>query len=281
MSARESSTRPVDPPPSKPVAENICTVVVNDWVNDLYKHLVLDAPPTALTVEPGQFFHLLCPAAGGDTPFLRRPMSVYRIDAANRRVEFLYKVIGPGTRGIATLAPGDRFDILGPIGVGFTLEASWRNIVVLGRGVGLATLGPLAELARDNDIGLSAILSARDPGLVMSTDLFRSCGADVITVTDSEGTSAVENVEAILLRLIGEKRADAFFTCGSNRLLLVMQRLGAEHGVPGQVALEQQMACALGMCQCCVRPIREGDEIVHHRVCFEGPVFDLKAAISW
>jgi len=88
-------------------------------------------------------------------------------------------------------------------------------------------------------------------------------------------------VEAILVELIGDKRADAFFTCGSNRLLLLMQRLGEEHGVPGQVALEQQMACALGMCQCCVRPIRAGDEIVHHRVCFEGPVFDLKAAISW
>ncbi len=265
----------------KPVAENICTVVVNDWVNDLYKHLVLDAPPTALTIEPGQFFHLLCPAAGDDTPFLRRPMSVYRIDSANQRVEFLYKVIGPGTRGIATLAPGDRFDILGPIGVGFTLDASWRTIVVLGRGVGLATLGPLAEMAHHHGVGLSAILSARSPDLVMSSDLFQSYGGEVITVTDSEGTSAVDNVEAILLKLIGENRADAFFTCGSNRLLLLMQRLGEEHGVPGQVALEQQMACALGMCQCCVRPIRVGDEIVHHRVCFEGPVFDLKAAISW
>ena len=271
----------IDRPPLKPVAENICTVVTNDWVNPDYKHLVLDAPPTALTVAPGQFFHLLCPAAGDDTPFLRRPMSTYRIDPDNGRIEFLYKVIGPGTRGIATLAAGDRFDILGPIGVGFSLEESWRHIVVLGRGVGLATLGPLAEMAHRNDVGLSAILSARSPDLVMSTELFESYGGEVIAVTDSEGTSDVDNVEAILRKLIAEKRADAFFTCGSNRLLLLMQRLGAEHGVPGQVALEQQMACALGMCQCCVRPIRAGDAIVHHRVCFEGPVFDLKAAISW
>ncbi len=271
----------IDRTPLNPVAENICTVVTNDWVNPDYKHLVLDAPPTALTVAPGQFFHLLCPAAGDDTPFLRRPMSIYRIDPDNRRIEFLYKVIGPGTRGIATLAAGDRFDILGPIGVGFSLEESWRHIVVLGRGVGLATLGPLAEMAHRDDVGLSAILSARSPDLVMSTELFESYGGEVIAVTDSEGTSDVDNVEAILLKLIAEKRADAFFTCGSNRLLLLMQRLGAEHGVPGQVALEQQMACALGMCQCCVRPIRAGDAIVHHRVCFEGPVFDLKAAISW
>ena len=115
----------------------------------------------------------------------------------------------------------------------------------------------------------------------MSNELFESYGGEVINVTDSEGTSSVDNVEAILLKLIGEKRADAFFTCGSNRLLILMQRLAEEHGIPGQVALEQQMACAIGMCQCCVRPIRDGDEIAHLRVCFEGPVFDLKAAISW
>ena len=281
MSDRGSSTGTGDRPALKPVAENVCTVVINDSVNDLYKHLVLDAPPTALTVKPGQFFHLLCPVAGDDMPFLRRPMSIYRIDTANQRVEFLYKVIGPGTRGMATLLPGDRFDILGPIGVGFSLDPSWRNIVVLGRGVGLATLGPLSEMAHRHGVGLNAILSARSPDLVMSTDLFQSYGGEVITVTDSEGTSTVDHVEEILLKLIGENRADAFFTCGSNRLLLLMQQLGERHGVPGQVALEQQMACALGMCQCCVRPIRAGDEIVHHRVCFEGPVFDLQAAISW
>ena len=281
MSARESSTRPLDPPPSKPVAENICTVVVNDWVNDLYKHLVLDAPPCALTVAPGQYFHLLCPASGGDTPFLRRPMSVYRIDRDNGRVEFLYKVLGPGTRGMAALVPGEPFDIMGPVGVGFTLDPAWRHIVVLGRGVGLATLAPLAQAAQAQGIGLTAILSARNPDYVMSIDLFEACGAEVIALTDSEGTSAVETVETILERLIAERRADAFFTCGSNRLLMLMQRLGAKHGVPGQVALEQQMACALGMCLCCVRPIRAGDHVVHERVCWDGPVFDLQAVISW
>ncbi len=78
-----------------------------------------------------------------DTPFLRRPKNVNRIDRDNRRVEFLYKVLGPGTRGMATLVFGTPFDIMGSVGVGFTLDSAWRHIVVLGRGVGLATLAPL------------------------------------------------------------------------------------------------------------------------------------------
>jgi dihydroorotate dehydrogenase electron transfer subunit len=263
------------------VAENICTVVVNDWINDLYKHLVLDAPPAALGAAPGQFFHQLCPATGGGTPSLRRPMSVYRIDRDNGRVELLYKVLGPGIRGIATLVSGTPFDIIGPVEIGFTLDPAWRHIVVLGRGVGLATLAPLAQAAQERGISLAAIPSARNPGYVMSIDLFEADGAEVIALTDSEGTSAVETVETIMERLIAERRADAFFTCGSNRLFMLMQRLGAKHGVPGQVALEQQMACALCMCRCCVRPIRAGDHVVHERVCWDGPVFDLQTVISW
>ena len=281
MGDMERVASPHGRPAAKPVAENVCTVAANDRINDLYMRLVLDAPPPALAAAPGQFFHLLCPPSGDDQPFLRRPMSVYRVDPAERRIEFLYKVVGPGTRGIAALVPGDRFDAMGPVGNGFTLDPAWRAIVALARGVGLATLGPLAATAQERGLALTAILSARSPEYVMSVDLFRSCGGEVIVVTDSEGTSDASKVETILRRLIAAGRADAFFTCGSNRLMLLMQRLGAEHGIPGQVALEQQMACALGMCLCCVRPIRSGGGVVHQRVCREGPVFDLQAAISW
>ncbi len=70
--------------------------------------------------------------------------------------------------------------------------------------------------------------------------------ATSIRVLDTDGTSAVENVERILEHLIAAKKADAFFTCGSNRLMLLMKELGKKHGIPGQVAMEQIMACGLG-----------------------------------
>ncbi len=264
-----------------PVSENLCTVVSNDWVNDRYKHLVLATPPAALNVRAGQFFHLLCPTSEANRPFLRRPMSVYRVDRTAGRIEFLYKCVGAGTQAMATLRPGDPFDIMGPLGVGFTLDPSWRHIVVVGRGVGLATLAPLAELAAENDVGVTAILSAASPDVLMSVDLFEVSGAKVITVTDSDASSDVANVQAVLEREIAGGRADAFFTCGSNRLMLLLKALGERHGIPGQVALEQQMACGLGMCFCCVRSFEVAGETVQRRVCCEGPVFDLGEALSW
>jgi dihydroorotate dehydrogenase electron transfer subunit len=64
-------------------------------------------------------------------------------------------------------------------------------------------------------------------------------------------------------------------------MLKLLQRLGARHGIPGQIALEQQMACGLGMCHCCVRPFRKAGRTVNLRVCREGPVFDLQEATAW
>jgi dihydroorotate dehydrogenase electron transfer subunit len=261
------------------VVAELAEVIANDPVNAEYRHLVVGCSDEAARAEPGQFFQLLCPQPAGEQPFLRRPMSVYGASTAQRQVEFLYKVTGAGTRGLDTLKTGDQLDIMGPLGAGFRLDPRWNNIVAIGRGAGLATLGPLAQAARQAGIGVTAILSARRPELVVSVALFRSHGADVIVVTDSESTSGPANVERILRGLIAEGRCDAFFTCGSSRLMRVQQRLAREFGLSGQVAMEQQMACGLGLCFCCVRDFNVEGEIIQRRVCWEGPVFDLMEAL--
>lgn len=264
-----------------PIADTLCSVVSNDAVNDRYRHLVLAAPDSALTAHAGQFFHLLCPQAGENRPYLRRPMSVYRVDPARERVEFLYKPVGSGTRAMATLRPGDGFKILGPLGNGFNLNPEWRRILVLGRGVGLATLAPLAEAAAALGIGITVILSVERLEYLMSVALFESVGARVIPVTDEDGGSAVDKVEALVRDECQAGGVDAFFTCGSNRLIQLLKKLGSELGIPGEVALEQQMACGIGMCFCCVRSFEVEKKVVHRRVCCEGPVFDLQETLSW
>jgi dihydroorotate dehydrogenase electron transfer subunit len=271
----------VDPYPQRLVGEFISSVVSNEWVNDEYKHVILKVHAHALKAYAGQMFHLLCPSPDGAEVWMRRPMSVYRVDRDAGHVEFLYKCEGRGTRGMAMLQPGDEFNITGPLGHGFTLEPSWRNIVVLGRGVGLATLAPVSQLAAENKIGVTAILSARNPGVVMSRELFEGLGANIITVLDSDQSSAVENVETILDGLIAENKADAFFTCGSNRLLKLMQRLGKKHNIPGQVAMEQIMVCGFGACYVCMRTFEVDGKRVLRRVCRDGPVFNMQEAVGW
>src|SRR5262245_59223712 len=273
-----SSPAPAEP--HIPAEESLCPILAHDWINPEYKQLVVEASPKALAVKPGQFFNLLCPSPDQGELWLRRPQSVYRIERDYGRIEFLYKCVGRGTRGLATLAPGDKLNMVGPLGVGFGIDPARKHIVVLGRGVGIATLGPISQLAGENGVGVTAILSARSAEFVMADDLFREAG-DVVAVLDSDGSSAVENVERILLKLIAERRADAFYTCGSNRLFQLMKRVAKAHGIPGQVAMEQVMACGLGPCYVCVRTFEVNGKKELRRVCIDGPVFDLQEAVGW
>lgn len=263
------------------VFETETRVKSNVEVNGEYRHLVLDAPQKILNCKPGQFFHLLCPVSGGHQPYLRRPMSIYGYYPEKGELHFLYKVAGEGTRAMADLKEGDGFNVLGPLGKGYSIQDDWNNLLLVARGVGLATLAPLAQEARRLGRKLTAICSARSPDVLMSTDLFREMGAEVITVTDVEGTSDMYNIRAIVEGRIAAGAVDALYTCGSNRMLKLLQGLGAKHGIPGEIALEQQMACGVGMCQCCVRSFRRNDKIIHERVCREGPVFDMQEAMEW
>ena len=269
-----------DPAPDLPAEECITKVLSHVWVNSEYKHLVLRASPRTLAVRPGQFFNILCPSPDDGELWLRRPQSVFQVDRARGNIEFLYKCAGRGTNGMATLEPGDDCNIVGPLGIGFSLKPGWKNIVVLGRGVGLATLGPISQLAASSGVGVTAILSARSPELVMVDEVFAKAGG-VVRVLDTDGSSAVENVERILESLVAAGKADAFFTCGSNRLMMIMKKLGKKHGIPGQVAMEQIMACGLGPCYVCVRTFEVDGHKELRRVCIEGPVFDLQECVGW
>lgn len=257
-------------------------VMSNAPVNREYRLLTLAAPDHVLALcRPGQFFHLLCPALQEEAPFLRRPMSIYGIHRDRGALSFLYKVTGSGTRSLARLTRGDRLNVLGPLGNGFIIQPSWKNLLLVARGVGLATLAPLAREADSLGCKMTAVCSARSEEMLMSLDLFRQYGARVSTVTDSAGTSDPAAMRAMLVPLFARGGIDAVYTCGSNRLLLLLQELAQDHCVPGQVAMEQQMACGLGMCQCCVRSFRTADGTIQKRVCREGPVFDMAEAVGW
>ena len=265
---------------SFPVAERACPVMLNDWVNGRYKRLVVEARAPLTGARAGEFFNLLCPQHGQDKPFLRRPMSVYAVHPAEGRIEFLYKLTGPGTRSLAALRPGEALSVVGPLGRGFTLDPTWRRVLVLARGVGLATMAPLVPLAHARGTAMSAVLSARAPEDLMRDQFVQGAQIDVHVVFDSDGSSAPERVELLLRRLIDAQRPDMLYTCGSTRLLSLAQRLCREYAIRGEAALEQQMACAFGVCLCCVREFDVAGKRVHRRVCCEGPVFDLGQVVA-
>jgi dihydroorotate dehydrogenase electron transfer subunit len=94
-----------------------------------------------LAAIPGQFIMLRL----GDQmdPLLRRPFSIHQLiirDDVFKGIELLYKVVGAGTQKLAQLSPGDRVDILGPLGNGFFLPGNARQIFIVAGGIGVAPM---------------------------------------------------------------------------------------------------------------------------------------------
>jgi len=278
-----SDTLCTEQQPAFGIREMLCPVLSNEWINAEYKHLVVSATGRFLEAEPGQFFNLKCPVNANDHPFLRRPMSVYLVDRAQGRIEFLYKVHGAGTRALASLQAGAQLDVLGPLGKGFVLGDTPGHLLLLGRGAGIATLAPLAECVRNRGGKVTALLSARSTTLLTSHERLLEAQASVITVTDDDGSSEVSAVAQRLRHIHAETPFDLLAACGSQRLIHLLQSFCREYDVPGQVALEQRMACAIGMCFACVHPIRkhiESEALSYQRVCCDGPVFDYRLVIA-
>jgi dihydroorotate dehydrogenase electron transfer subunit len=264
------------------VASYRCRIVEHYWVNQRYKYIRLesDAPIANLT-RPGQFYQLACPTSAEEQPFLLRPMSVYGAGPEAGRIEFLYNVTGVGTRAMATLPVDGHMDIVGPLGNTFTFEPSFRRILVVARGVGLATMAPLIQQAAEAGVGITAVMSARTPGDLMEKEFLRGAAAEVNSVFDADGTSSVEAVEALVRRLLAEQRPDAVYTCGSHRLLMLLQRVLQDHPeVRGEVAMEQRMACGMGVCLSCVRLFDCDGDKQFLRVCREGPVFKIREVVG-
>lgn len=98
-------------------------------------------------------------------------------------------------------------------------------------------------------------------------------------VTEEDGTSDVENVEKIMEDIFRNHHVQVGFTCGSKRLSKLMQRMTMERGIPAQIAIEEHMGCAMGVCYACVCDLKIDGKIESLRVCKEGPVFELDKVV--
>ncbi|MGM8211909.1 dihydroorotate dehydrogenase electron transfer subunit [Virgibacillus sp. W0430] len=252
-------------------------ILSNIQVSDRYWHMVVDASEIKEKITPGQFFNLKC--AEMSFPFLRRPFSIYRINEDSKTIEFLYLVKGAGTVHLTYMQAGNYLDVFGPLGVGFELEEEWDTILLLARGVGIATLAALAQEASKKNVKCVAILSARSNNDLLATETLQGFGAEVYKVTEEDGTSDVEHVEKLIETIFQKHSIKAGFTCGSKRLSRLMQKVTTKKQIPGQIALEEHMGCAMGVCYACVCDLQHEDYVESVRVCKEGPVFDLKKVV--
>lgn len=253
-------------------------ILFNQPVSERYCHMKIAISDWSVTdVKPGQFFHIR--TIDAYSPLLRRPFSIYRINEEDNSLEFLYLVKGAGTKFLAERKPGELLDILGPLGNTFTIRDSSKGILLVARGVGIATLSALAFDADKKGIPCYAILSARTKDDILVEKELSAAGIKTFPVLDEDGSSDPFFVKKLAKGIMDLQQVDSVYTCGSRRLALLTKDLAEQHSLFAEIALEENMGCAMGACYACVCDIQDGDEIRSIKICQEGPVLPLKKVI--
>jgi dihydroorotate dehydrogenase electron transfer subunit len=249
------------------------TVTANDEIMPQTHVIDVSSPVLGQASKPGQFVHIRCSPMWD--PLLRRPMSIFRIRPEG--VSLMVRAVGDGSQIIAQSAVGAELDVLGPLGRAFTIDPSARRLAMVGGGYGVAPLVALATQALDR--GCEVVLmvgAATAPFVFPSDELPTEIEYEVATVDGSLGHHGL--VTELLPRYLDW--SDAVYACGPTPMLEAVARLTrpASFGVAGtirsrkpvQLAMEQHMGCAMGVCLGCVVMTRKG----YQRVCRDGPVFE-------
>ena len=257
--------------------------------------LVLDCPPIAARIEPGQFVMLRLP--GRDDPLLGRPFALYDVGEGGGAFSVGYHVVGRMTRLMAALRAGDAVEIWGPLGRGFPEppEPHAGPVLMVAGGIGqtpfLAAGREMSGTAAYGDRGRFApaasppelLYGARSAAFVADVPRFEAAGIPVSVATDDGSLGHRGFVTDLLTRRLADgPRPSRVLTCGPGPMMAAVARIAAEHGLPCWASLESPMACGFGACFSCVVKVRQADAAGgwdYRRSCVEGPVFPAETLV--
>ena len=233
-----------------------------------------------LRAVPGQFVMVQVGLPEGGA-LLRRPFSICGLMGGHgdpEGIELLIKAVGPGTRRLTGMEPGESVNLLGPLGHGFRIGANDKKIFLAAGGIGVAPIRFLANDLMTKGVrpeSCRVFLGGRSRLDLLCREDFRALGISETVTTDdgSDGDQCL--VTDPLETAIVESRPDIVCACGPHGMLACIAGIVERHRVRCQLSIETMMACGMGVCLgCAVESRKQRDAYMH--ACIHGPVFDVE-----
>jgi dihydroorotate dehydrogenase electron transfer subunit len=241
-----------------------------------YHALTVVAPGVAESYHPGQFVAI---AVGGDqsSMLLRRCFSVYGAKPRGvygGTVEVVFAVHGNGTAWLARQRPHDPLDVVGPLGKGFSLPRQPAVCTLVGGGYGTAPLFSLAEALRARGCRVDFVLGAASEHRLFGYLDAKRMSASIAVTTEDGSMGERGRVSDVLPDVFRRSGTEVVYACGPMGMLRAVAAIAREHELPSQCAVEESMACGVGVCMTCVLPVVGDDGVTRmSRACVDGPVF--------
>ena len=252
---------------------------------DIYQ-MIIKSEYIAENARPGQFINIKC--CEGINAVLRRPISICDVDKNKNHVTIVYQKRGAGTEFLSRKKTGDTLDLVGPLGGTFDITDKYRNIAVIGGGIGIFPLFFLLKESRS--INKTAFIGFRSKAYSVLIDEYKKYSNDLFISTDDGSLGHKGFITDLFKNRIEQVKFDIIYTCGPEVMMKKVTQLALEAGLSCQVSLEQRMGCGIGACLACACKIKtkadnnisgdtkasntkDYDGWKYKRVCKDGPVF--------
>ena len=260
-----------------PRAVQIAAELISNKRVGAYHHMVFSVGDLAAQARPGNFVAI---AVGGESSamVLRRAFAIYRSTEKGPEGGLIELVVAPhgqGSRWLTSLEPHAVVDMVAPLGTQFGIPTEPVRALLVGGGYGSAPLFGLAELLKGRGCRVDMVLGASTASKIYAPlDGKRSVSSLTLT-TDDGSTGILGKITDVLPKLIEENEIEIIYSCGPMGMLQAITKISDRYGILHQCAVEESMACGIGVCMTCVLPVKGEDGVIRMlRSCIDGPVMD-------
>ena len=263
-------------------ATQIAAEIVSNKKVGAYNHIVFAVGDIASHAKPGNFVAI---AVGGTNSamVLRRAFAIYRtLDKGSNGglLEIVVAPHGAGSVWLTNQLPGYKVDLIAPLGTAFGIPTEPVRALLVGGGYGSAPLFGLSEVLKNRGCRVDMVLGA-STAMKIYAPLDGKRSVNSLTIVTEDGTTGITGkVTDVLTDIIETNQIDIVYSCGPMGMLEAINVISSNLGIVHQCAIEEAMACGIGVCMTCVLPIKgEDGEIRMLRSCIDGPVVDGQSVI--
>lgn len=267
---------------NRSAAQLLATIVGNKKVGQ-YHQILISVGELVSQCKPGNFVAI---SVGGPNSkmVLRRAFAISRTTTSPQfggAIELIVAPHGNGSSWLCGLAEGEQIDITLPLGTAFGIPTTNVNVLLVGGGYGSAPLFGLAEVLKERGCRVDMLLGA-STGAKIYAPLEGKRSVNSLRIFTEDGSMGeTGRITSPIAQLLSELQIDVVYSCGPMAMLKAISDILNGGDVVHQCAVEEAMACGIGICMTCVLPVKdETGKISNLRSCIDGPVMD-GARIEW
>ncbi len=245
--------------------------VLVDNANVRIIRLDILSPAIAAKAKAGQFVALMADVKGE-----RIPLTIVDSNAQKGMISIVFQEVGLTTRLLGQLKPPDKlYALSGPLGHA-TEVLDYGKVILVGGGLGIAEIYPVAKALKARGNNITAVLGARSKGqLILENELKGVCD-QIYFLTDDGSYGEKGFTTDKLLGLLKEGSYDLVYTVGPIAMMRKVSEITGNFAVRTIASLNALMVDATGMCGCC--RVTVAGEVKFS--CVDGPEFDAQK-VDW